>query len=72
MEGLRQSYGNPVKTMVIPDISHALFPKQPQAVAEAVIGWIRGLEAVGLGQAAQRGVRRPRLRPGPPGTMVRV
>ena len=57
VEGASGILRQPVLTMMIPDASHAPFPKQPQSVAEAVIGWIMGLEAVGLGQAAQRGVR---------------
>ncbi len=37
---LAKSYGDRVKTVVIPDSSHALFPEQPKAVAEAVIAWV--------------------------------
>jgi pimeloyl-ACP methyl ester carboxylesterase len=40
---LKQSYGARVTTVVIPDSSHALFPEQPQAVAEAVIAWVKTL-----------------------------
>ena len=28
---------------VIENASHALFPEQPRAVADAVLGWVRGL-----------------------------
>ena len=40
---LRASYGERVTTVVIPDSSHALFPEQPEAIAEAIVGWVRGL-----------------------------
>ncbi len=40
---LRQSYGERVQTVVIPDASHALFPEQPQAIADAIIPWVRAL-----------------------------
>ena len=40
---LKQSYGNRVTTVIIPDSSHALFPEQPAAVAEAVIAWVKTL-----------------------------
>lgn len=37
------TYGDRVKTVVIPNASHALFPEQPDAVADAVIAWVRML-----------------------------
>lgn len=40
---LAKTYGNRVETVVIPDASHALFPEQPAAVADAVIAWVRTL-----------------------------
>jgi pimeloyl-ACP methyl ester carboxylesterase len=40
---LALSYGQRVTTVVIPDASHALFPEQPAAVADAVIAWVRQL-----------------------------
>ncbi len=40
---LKQSYGDRVQTVVIPDASHALFPEQPQAIADAIIGWMKTL-----------------------------
>lgn len=40
---LKGSYGERVTTVVIPEASHALFPEQPGAVAEAVLAWVRGL-----------------------------
>ena len=40
---MRQSYGDRVQTVVIPDASHALFPEQPKAVADAVIAWVKTL-----------------------------
>lgn len=40
---MRQSYGDRVSTVVIPDASHALFPEQPTAVADAIIAWVRTL-----------------------------
>ncbi len=40
---MTQAYGNRVKTTIIPDASHALFPEQPDAVAAAIIAWIRTL-----------------------------
>ena len=40
---MQDAYGDRVTTVVIPDASHALFPEQPAAVAEAVIAWMRTL-----------------------------
>lgn len=40
---LKTSYGERVTAVVIPDASHALFPEQPEAVADAVIAWVRTL-----------------------------
>ena len=40
---LKQSYGDRVQTVVIPNASHALFPEQPQAIADAIIGWMKTL-----------------------------
>lgn len=40
---LKQSYGDRVQTVVIPDASHALFPEQPQAIADAIIRWVKVL-----------------------------
>ena len=38
---LHQKLGDRVTTVVIPDASHALFPEQPERVADAVIEWLR-------------------------------
>jgi len=40
---LRDEFGERVTTVVIPDASHALFPEQPAAVADAIIAWARQL-----------------------------
>ena len=40
---LAETYGPRVTTVIIPDASHALFPEQPEAVADAVIAWVRTL-----------------------------
>ena len=40
---LAASYGARVHTVVIPDASHALFPEQPDAIAAAVITWLKTL-----------------------------
>jgi pimeloyl-ACP methyl ester carboxylesterase len=40
---MRDSYGDRVQTVVIPNASHALFPQQPEAVANAVITWVKTL-----------------------------
>ncbi len=40
---LREAYGDRVKAVVIPDSSHALFPEQPEAVANAITAWIKTL-----------------------------
>lgn len=40
---LRDSYGDRVQSVIIPDASHALFPEQPQAVADAIIAWVKTL-----------------------------
>jgi len=42
---LREEFGARVATVVIEDASHALFPEQPRAVAEAILNWLRGLPA---------------------------
>lgn len=38
---LRHEFGARVQMVVIPDASHALFPEQPEAVADAVAAWLR-------------------------------
>jgi len=38
---LRTSYGERITSTVIADASHALFPEQPDAVAAAIIGYLR-------------------------------
>lgn len=40
---LREEFGERVSTVVIPGASHALFPEQPHAVADAIIKWLEGL-----------------------------
>lgn len=40
---LRAEFGPRVQTKVIGNASHALFPEQPQAVADAVLAWMRAL-----------------------------
>jgi pimeloyl-ACP methyl ester carboxylesterase len=40
---MKQSYGDRVQTVVIQDASHALFPEQPKAVADAIIAWVKTL-----------------------------
>ncbi len=40
---MRVAYGGRVATVVIPEASHALFPEQPAAVAEAIAAWVRTL-----------------------------
>ena len=37
---LRDHVRDRVKTVVIEDASHALFPEQPDAVASAIVGWL--------------------------------
>ncbi len=41
---LRDEFGERVTTVIIPDASHALFPEQPAAVADAIIPWARQLQ----------------------------
>ena len=36
---LREKLGSRVSTAVVGDASHALFPEQPRAVADAIIPW---------------------------------
>jgi pimeloyl-ACP methyl ester carboxylesterase len=36
---LRNEFGERVTTAIIPDASHALFPEQPEAIADAVLPW---------------------------------
>ena len=40
---LRAEFGPRVQATVIEGASHALFPEQPQALADAVLGWMREL-----------------------------
>jgi len=40
---LRDEFGDRVSIVVIPGASHALLPEAPQAVAEAIVGWIKRL-----------------------------
>ena len=40
---LRETFGDRVQAVVIPDSSHALFPEQPEAVAAAIVAWVRTL-----------------------------
>jgi pimeloyl-ACP methyl ester carboxylesterase len=40
---LRAEFGERVEAVVIEEASHALFPEQPKAVAEAVLGWVERL-----------------------------
>jgi pimeloyl-ACP methyl ester carboxylesterase len=44
---LRAEFGERVTTVVIPNASHALMPEAPQAVVDAVVGWIRKLPPTG-------------------------
>ena len=39
-DALVEAVGDRVEVVVIPDAGHALLPEQPEAVAEAVIGWL--------------------------------
>jgi pimeloyl-ACP methyl ester carboxylesterase len=43
---LRQQLGGRVTTVIVPDASHALFPEQPDKVADAVIEWCQSRVAV--------------------------
>ena len=40
---LREELGERVSVAVIPDAGHALVPEQPQAVARALLAWVRSL-----------------------------
>ena len=42
---LRTEFGDRVQATVIENASHALFPEQPRAVADAVLTWLRRLPA---------------------------
>ena len=42
---LRAEFGDRVQSVVIDNASHALFPEQPQAVADAVLRWVASLPA---------------------------
>jgi pimeloyl-ACP methyl ester carboxylesterase len=44
---LRDQFGNRVITEIVTDASHALFPEQPDRVADVVIAWCRHLLADG-------------------------
>jgi len=40
---MRAAFGDRVTTVIIRDASHALFPEQPEAVAAAILLWMRRL-----------------------------
>jgi pimeloyl-ACP methyl ester carboxylesterase len=40
---MKDEFGNRVTVIVIPNASHALMPEQPDAVVEALTGWIKDL-----------------------------
>ena len=40
---LKDEFGDRVTIAVIPNASHALIPEQPQAVVDAIVGWVRAL-----------------------------
>jgi hypothetical protein len=40
---LRDEFGDRITTKVIANASHALFPEQPRAVADAIAEWVRTL-----------------------------
>jgi pimeloyl-ACP methyl ester carboxylesterase len=40
---MRAAFGDRVATVIIHDASHALFPEQPEAVAAAILQWMRRL-----------------------------
>lgn len=42
---LRAEFGDRVQSVVIDNASHALFPEQPQAVADAILRWVASLPA---------------------------
>ena len=42
---LCREFGDRVQARVIEDASHALFPEQPHAVADAVLSWVSALPA---------------------------
>ena len=42
---LREEFGERVSRCIISDASHALFPEQPDQVADVVIRWRRRLSA---------------------------
>ncbi len=42
---LRTEFGPRVQAQVIENASHALFPEQPRAVADAILGWVGALPA---------------------------
>lgn len=45
--GIRDDLGaDRVRTVVIPNASHALIPEQPAAVVDAVVAWINAMDAV--------------------------
>jgi pimeloyl-ACP methyl ester carboxylesterase len=37
---MREEFGERVSVVVIPNASHALLPEQPDAVVDAILGWI--------------------------------
>jgi pimeloyl-ACP methyl ester carboxylesterase len=43
MNEMRDEFGERATVVVIPNASHALIPEQPEAVADAVLDWIRKL-----------------------------
>lgn len=40
---MKTAYGTRVKTVIVPDASHALFPEQPGPIAQAILTWLQTL-----------------------------
>ena len=59
---LRKELGDRVTTALVPDASHALFPEQPEKVADTVVDWCRAFTsadvATGAGMAASGAANR--------------
>jgi pimeloyl-ACP methyl ester carboxylesterase len=52
---LRQQLGTRVTTEIVADASHALFPEQPDRVADVVITWCRRLSGKAVSRGAHQG-----------------
>ena len=40
---IKRALGDRVTVVLVPEASHALFPEQPRAAADAIVAWVKSL-----------------------------